>query len=301
MQRKRSQHIGGIITAALIALAIPSSAQAYSLGAADGSIEAAPIANQLGARTYRIVMDPSVPLERYAPRIDAYRAAGLRPQLVIGGTGTDVRGKTAEQGYWFINYALKAFKRWPDTYSISVHNEPELSGAGVCRYAQNFRRAYKALKKAGVPRVLFGEFSPAYPLQWTEAIVERCGKITADGFAWHCYDQHKNWVGIDNARLIKRKLTEFRKQIHSPRGYSLALYCTEYGALTRTTSSCDCNVSDQDGARRWSRALKIAREQKLVQIVAWGISETHENSKWDSSIQRTDGSFRPAFKVIAER
>jgi hypothetical protein len=287
------------------ALALPASAHAYTLGAADGTTEAAPLAQQLGARTYRIVLDPSTPLEHYAPRIDAYRAYGMRPQLVIGGTGTDVRGKTDSQGYWMTNYALKAFERWPDTYSISIQNEPDLSGSSVCQYARNFRRAYKTLKRAGVPRVLFGEFSPGNPIGWTAGAAE-CSRqdIVADGWAWHCYDAHKLWKGIGYARAFTTKLRRSRDRIHTPRGFTLPLYCTEYGALTRELSGRGGVVAatgGDDGARLWSRALGIAKRERLAQIVAWGITEVHTDSKWDSSLLRADGSIRPAFKVIADR
>lgn len=283
----------------------PKLAHAYTLGAADGSIEAAPFAEKLGATTYRIVIDPREGLEHYAPRIDAYQALGMRPQLVVGGTGTTVRGKTDEQGYWIINTALRAFRRWPDTYSISVVNEPDLAGIRVCQYARTFRRAYRALKAAGVPRVLFGEFSPTDPWRWTNAVVGRCdSEVTADGWAWHCYDAHELWNGIDHAYRFTKKLRASKSRIHSPRGFTLGLHCTEYGALTRELSGRGGTVAaagGENGARLWARALSIAKQQRLVQIVAWGISETHGDSVWDSSLVRADGSFRPAFDTIAHR
>src|SRR3954468_11960722 len=139
----------------LAVLIVPSSAHAYVLGAADGTAEAAPLAQQLGAKTYRLGMDSTAPLEAYAPRIEAYRAVGMRPQIVVDGTSTSVRGRTGKN-WQTINYAIHAFKRWPDAYSVSVFNEPGLAGIGVCQYARTFNRAYKMLKRAGVPRVLFG-------------------------------------------------------------------------------------------------------------------------------------------------
>jgi hypothetical protein len=294
-----------VLLGLMLSLLVPTSAQAFTLGAADGSIEAAPIAKELGAKTYRVVIDPREGLEHYAPRIDAYQRLGMNPQLVIGGTGTDIRGKTDEQGYRIINTALKAWKRWPDTYSISVINEPDLAGTKVCQYSRTFRRAYKALKAAGVPRVLFGELSPTDPWRWTNAVISRCGhEITADGWAWHCYDAHKVWKGIDYARSFTKRLRENRARIHSPRGFTLPLYCTEYGALTRDLSGRGGAVAaagGENGAKLWARALTIAKQQQLAQIVAWGIQETHADSVWDSSLVRSDGSFRPAFHIIQNR
>jgi hypothetical protein len=225
----------------------------------------------------------------------------MRPQLVIGGTGTTVRGKTAREGYWMINTALVAHKRWPGTYSISIQNEPDLSGASACRYAQNFRRAYKALKKAGVKRVLFGEWSPGMSMGWTPQILKRCtkktGPITADGYAWHCYDQRKEWQGISEADGMKGWLNDNRRLLRTPAKKALSLYCTEYGVLTRG----DHAMSDEKGAQMWRNALKLAKRYGVKQIVAWGLSEAHADSIWDSSLTRADGSFRPAFDVIQNR
>jgi hypothetical protein len=122
-----------VLLGLMLSLLAPTTANAFTLGAADGSIQAAPIAKELGAKTYRVVIDPREGLEHYAPRIDAYQRLGMRPQIVVGGTGTSVRGKTAGEGYWLINIALAAHKRWPGSYSIGIQNEPDLSGASACR------------------------------------------------------------------------------------------------------------------------------------------------------------------------
>jgi hypothetical protein len=284
-----------VLAATLLA---PASAHAYVLGAADGSTEAAPLAAQLGARTYRLVMDSTQPLDSYAPRIEAYRAQGLRPQFVVDGTGTDVRGRHG-QNWQTINYAIHAFRRWPDAYSVSVMNEPNESGISACQYGRTFRRAYKMLKRAGVPRVLFGEWSPNSPMAWTSAMLTRCHlpRLTADGFAWHCYGPRPNWTGITEAPLINRYLRSVRDRLHTPRGFTLPIYCTEYGVITRGVYSD--GLSDPQGASRWALALRLARKYHLAQIVAWGITEAPLDATWDSSIVRADGSPRPAFATLA--
>lgn len=293
-----SHRIRIALAALLLGLLIPASAQAYTLGAADGTADAAPLAQHLGAKTYRLVMDSTQPLESYAPRVEAYRAQGMRPQIVVDGTGTDVRGRTG-QNWQTINYAVKAFRRWPDAYSVSVMNEPNESGISACQYGRTFRRAYKMLKRAGVPRVLFGEWSPGAPLQWTSAMLTRCHlpSLTADGFAWHCYDDHPQWFGIGQAREAGRYLKSVRKRLHTPRGFALPMFCTEYGVITRGMYAA--GGSDSQGAARWARALRLARKHHLSQIVAWGITEAPTASAWDSSLRRADGSPRPAFGVIA--
>lgn len=298
-----------ILTIALIAFATSAInttvAQAYTLGAADSSTQAAPLAGQLGAHTYRVVMDSTVPLEAYAARIDAYRAYGMKPQLVIDGTGTSVRGRHGKN-WQTINYAIHAFNRWPDAYSVSVMNEPNESGISVCQYARTFDRAYRMLKAAGVPRVLFGEWSPNQPIAWNDAVRDRChAKVVADGWAWHCYDANDRWTGIQYARQIRSYLRKQRHFMHTRKGNPLGMYCTEYGALTRplvnSAGVAAAALTDDDGARAWSNALRQARRYGVREIVAWGVMEAPSGSRWDSSIVDSDGRPRQAFQVIASQ
>src|SRR4051812_14230459 len=261
----------------LAVLIVPSSAHAYVLGAADGTAEAAPLAQQLGAKTYRLAAGSTLPLQTYAPRTEAYRAPGMRPQIVVDGTGTSVRGRYGKN-WQTINYAVHAFKRWPDAYSVSVLNEPDLAGISACQYADTFRRAYKMLKRAGVPRVLFGEWSPSNAERWTLAM-RRCGKITADGFAWHCYDWAKSWVGITHAGTLTDDLKRMRYRLHTRHGHALPLYCTEYGVPTPGRYS----YASQNGAEMWGRAFAYVRRYHVQQIVAWGVLEVGGASEWDTS------------------
>jgi hypothetical protein len=286
-------------TLASLTVVFSAQAQAFTLGAADGTPEAAPLAKQLGARTYRLVMDSRFPLESYAPRIEAFRAMGMRPQIVVDGTGTEVRGKHG-RNWQTINYAVHAVKRWPDAYSVSVMNEPNMSGISVCQYAKTYRRAYRMLKRAGAQRVLFGEFAPTTepnPLDWTAAAARCTDGIVADGWAWHCYD-HGGWYGINKARVIAGWLKVMRKSkwpIRSSTGRALQMYCTEYGALTRG----DHARSEHDAARSWGRAFNLVRRWKVQQIVAWGVAEVGSHSKWDTSVFDANGNPRRSAAVIA--
>jgi len=286
-------------TAALVAILLlpTTTAGAYVLGAADGTVEAAPIARQLGARTYRLIMDSTIPLETYAARVDAYRAEGMVPQIVVDGTGTTVRGRTG-QNWQTINYAIHAYQRWPDAYSVSVINEPNMAGLSACQYARTFRRAYKMLKAAGVRRVLFGEWAPHTPLEWTAAAVKCLPADTvADGWAWHGYNPGALWFGIDHAGEIRAFLRTIRHGLHTRTGQSLPIYCTEYGVATRGPAE----YGEPEAAQAWEKALALTRMYGLKQIVAWQIAEVGENSKWDTSLVDASGRPRAAFHAIAGR
>jgi len=297
-----------LLVIALSASAINTTvAQAYTLGAADSSSQAAPLAAQLGARTYRIVMDPSVPLDVYAPRVEAYRAAGMLPQIVVGGTGTTVRGKTTTEKWRIVNYAVHALQRWPDTYSVSVINEPDMAGVSVCQYAKTFRTAYKMLKAAGAKKVLFGEWSPGNPLRWSDRSA-RCtngGGVVADGWAWHGYDANASWIGVKDTKQIRTFLRAMRPLMHTRKGSPLPMYCTEYGALTRALRNhvgvVAAALSDDAGAYAWANALRQVRRYGIRQIVAWGVMEAPSGSKWDSSLVDSAGRPRQAFNVIASQ
>jgi len=274
-----------------------TTASAYVLGAADGNVDAAPIARQLGARTYRLIMDSTIPLEAYAPRVEAFRAQGMVPQIVVDGTGTTVRGKTG-RNWQTINYAIRAYQRWPDAYSVSVLNEPDLAGLSACQYARTFRRAYKMLKAAGVRRVLFGEWSPHTPREWTLAAMRCLPQDTvADGWAWHGYDVGADWYGIQHAADIRRFLRSARHDLHTRMGEPLPVYCTEYGMMTRGPGG----YGETDAAARWSRALSLASRYGFRQIVAWQILELPAWSRWDSSLVDSTGRPRAAFATIVNR
>jgi len=271
-----------------------TAAQAYTLGAADGNPAAAPIAAHVGARTYRIVMDPNAPLDAYADRIEAFRAHGMRPQIVVGGTGTTVRGRTTVEKWQIVNTAIHAFERWPDTYSVSVINEPDLAGVSACQYAKTYRTAYRMLKRAGVPRVLFGEFSPLNPLRWTKRALDCVGSLKTDGWAWHGYDSLPSYTGMARVAEVRRFVDA--TSLRTGRGNHPELYCTEYGVKTRG----DAANTEAEGRAMWARALSNARRYKVAEVVIWQILPVDGDSEsWDTSIVAADGHPRPAFATIA--
>ena len=275
------------------ALAVPSTASAYVLGVGDRADGDPQVSRSLGARVYRVVIDPDVPLAAYDARIYRFRAAGMEPQLVVGGTGT----RRHAHRWGLERVALAAYHRWPFVYSISVVNEPDISGMSACAYARTYQRAYRLLKRAGVRRVLFGEWSPVNPLGWTHKILTRCGvRLHVDRFAWHCYDQYRFWTGgVGNTPVIRRFLHKYRSKLG---GHTPLLHCTEYGAILRFASGP--TGEDEVGAiRRWRAALRIG-SQYLAELVAWDIHSPDSTSAWDSSLVEPDGRERPAFHVVRQ-
>ncbi len=163
------------------------------------------------------------------------------------------------------------------------------------------------LKRAGVPRVLFGEWSPRHPLKWTSATIGRCRQqVTADGWAWHCYDPAPSWFGVGHAREIRDWLRANRAGIHTPRGFTLPMFCTEYGVIARypdqtaAAAAATLERANTQGAAMWANALHVA-SRYLVQIVAWGVVDDTPSSSWDSSLVAADGTPRAAFATIADR
>jgi hypothetical protein len=271
-----------------------SVAHAYVLGVADAA-DANPAAGTLlKATVYRLVLDPAVPLETYDARIAAHRSAGQEPQLVVGGTGTT--NHAASHGV--VDYAVSAAERWPYAYSISVINEPNESGIGVCEYARTYLAAYRALHALGVRRILFGEWAPGGAIRWHIAVLTRCKntspflrEIVTD-VAWHAY-----WTSIlwgPGFRAIARQL-----HMTVPR-----LYATEAGAVLHCNSNLDitsATEANRVGVTYWRMALSATRRDRLTEVVVWELHSPGPLSHWDSGLIEPDGGARSAFAMIANR
>jgi hypothetical protein len=297
-QASRRHSVRVILAGAVVALvafacaATPSFAFTFGVGdRADGNPQAS---RALGARVYRLVIDPEVPLPFYDARIYRFRAAGMEPQLVIGGTGTRHHARS----WLIVATAVEAARRWPFAYSVSVVNEPDLSGMSACEYARTYRAAYRALRHAGVRRVLFGEFSPNAPVRWTRAILARCGlRLRVDRFAWHAYDFDAFEGAIYRTREIREWLHDHRDRLG---GHTPALHVTEYGVPTRRLcAACSRPLSEGAALAHWRRALRVARRY-LTELVAWDVHAPDSSSSWDSSLVEPNGRERPAFGLIRE-
>lgn len=267
----------------------PPSAHAYTLGVGDGAQFPAQPSADLGAKTYRVVIDPDLPLESYTPRILAHRAVGQEPQLVIGGTGT--KNHAGSRG--IVRAAVAAAKRWPSAYSVSVVNEPNESGMSVCEYARVYVAAYRSLKAAGVKRILFGEWSPNNALGWQHATLTKCPKASkalkgkVSRVAWHAYGPAIDF-GPELASMTKRIA-----------GHTPKLYVTEAGFMVSYQGVVKAaSAADTGGMRYWRHAMNVAKAQ-LEQIVVWDLHATGATSAWDSSLVDGSGRRRPAFNLIA--
>jgi hypothetical protein len=275
--------------AALVAAPMASAAK-YDVGVGDSSLYPAAESAGLHAKALRVVVDPSRPLSVNDAHILAHREIGQLPQLVIGGTGT--RNHRSTKG--IVAAAVAAARRWAPVYSVSVVNEPDTAGVGVCDYAKTYVQAYPKLKAAGVKRVLFGEWSPKDALKWQKATLTRCGATSralrsmVGNVAWHAYG-----TGMDLAKPIKAATKTVTHR--TPK-----LYVTEAGYVLRHRSGQVLNAGlFQGGVAWWQNALKVASTH-LTEIVAWDI-RARPGGVWDSSLIDSTGHERPAFAVIANR
>jgi len=275
---------------AIIALVlVPASAGAstYTFGIGDRADASATATRSLGARVYRVVIDPARPLASYDAQIYAHRRVGQEPQIVIGGTGTTHHA--SQKG--IVATAVAAVQRWPYVYSVSVVNEPDLSGMAVCTYARTYRQAAAAMHVLG-KRILFGEFSSHGTLSWTRAILRRCGRTVIKNFAWHAYDADPRQEGAIN------NTANVRKTLHDLLGYTPSLYITEYGIITRGPNAV---ATENASTSHWKRALRQVRQNGVREIVAWGVHEAPPGSTWDSRLIQANGRKTPAYRMLAAR
>ena len=272
----------------VLAFCQASEASAYTLGVGDGAQFPAQPSADLGAKTYRVVIDPALPLEDYTPRILAHRAVGQEPQLVIGGTGT--RNHASSRG--LVRAAVEAANRWPSAYSVSVVNEPNESGMSVCEYARTYLAAYRSLRAMGVKRVLFGEWSPNNTLGWQAATLRKCPRTSK---ALHGKIKHVAWHGYGPAIDYGRAIVGITRQFA---GQTPKLYVTEAGFMVSYQGVVKAaSVADNGGVRYWRHAMNVAKRE-LSQIVAWDV-HSPQSGAWDSGLIDGNGRPRPAFNVIA--
>lgn len=277
-----------LLAALFIAIAPASATAAPIFGTAD-SLDAT--SEQLGwsaslhSNVSRVLIDVSQPLASYDEAIQSRRDAGMRPQFVIGGLYAGPMPTPAQ--------AVAVYRRWPDAIAISVGNEPELASLlhDKCAYRHTFNRIYKALKRAGAPRVLFGEFAPMAPVHYATELLA-CGPITADGFAWHAYDWKAKWTGsVVRVAALSRWIHGHARWLHTPRGYSLPLFVTEYGQRSE----------ERTAASRWGTALRLAEKYNVKEIVAYGVNAPSHAGNWNTSLFSTDGDEAPSVSLIRAR
>jgi len=265
----------------------PSAAHATTLGAADAAYppQSSMLAQQLlGATTSRIVIDPTKPLgPTYDAAVRMRRAAGLQPQFVVGGMAT--KANKANDLHLVARATVATFRRYPDAYSVSMFNEPDLAGVPICRYARVFRATYRTLKRLGAQRVLLGEVMANTTTDWLRAWHD-CHEPAGDGFALHGYGLIPTLPGAPMHWGSVARLS---------RSMGLEPYITEFGVPTRGVYA----KSQQQAAAIWSDALGRAEAIGVQQLVIYHVSEADSGSKWDTSVVDDRGRPSLAFGVIA--
>lgn len=282
-----------IAVAVLVAvLASASPAPAAVIGTQDGP-DASPAELAQDAtfsKVARVLVNPSVDLRIYDPIIEAREQAGMQVQLVLGGVYAGPAPTPAQ--------AAAVVHRWPHAFSYSVVNEPEnarspygSSWANHPRqYVRMFNAAYRAMKRAGAKRVLLGEWSSSSLLDYLNLLP---GRIVADGLAYHPYD-HGNQGSIENTRNVARVTRAIRASIHTPRGYALPLFWTEFGVRGPETWLKD--AVERQPERRVAQALAVARKYRVAEVVFYGVHGPVE--QWDTALFNADGSTRSVGRVL---
>jgi hypothetical protein len=243
------------------------------------------------------------------------RARGFNVQLVLGGVGARPPAwagggdyGTVGQGSYrylddraFVRFVKAAARRYGHRVKLwSILNEVEISGYPAERYASLYKRSRRAIRRyAGRRgRVLWGEFSPHAPLQYTRDVLAASrGPVIADGFALHPYSgtHAAREGGLDNLGKAKRRVASWsrgkRRRLVTPGGSPLPIYGTEYGCQTRTNAEAEC-------ARQWHDGLEQAARHRLRQLVAYQMIPKYHLT-WDTSLLRWDGSPSMAMWLIA--
>lgn len=236
---------------------------------------------------------------QYDSIVNQARARGLAPQLVLDNRTGSGMGN-AQQYADFVRAAGQHFRGRVNRYSLE--NEPDLR-MSPDKYRQLFVRGQKALAGADrSARVLFGELSPKDPIGYTKKVLAR-GNLSASGFAWHPYQDtdplakstNPYWGkgGIGSSRTIAKQLAALG--LKTKTGQTPGMYATEFGY----GKYGNANVSQEQAAALWPRAIQEARRAGLRQIVSHSLTGQGEGTNWDTGLLNPDGTPRPAYNALA--
>lgn len=286
-----------LLLSLLLLLVLAAPAQGAMLGTSDhlgASPEWLAQDAQVGSLT-RVLIDPRRPLSDYDAGIQARRDAGLRLMIVIGGLYAG--GTPTIQNPWggvapTVEQVVAVYRRYPDAFAYSLMNEPENAGwvRRPSKFRKTFNQLYRALKREGAKRVLLGEAAPTFVTRQLESWA-RSGKIVADGFSYHPYGYGLPG-SIENTGKMVKLLNRLRHRVHTPRGYALPIFWTEYGVRGAMSG----NVTDKRPVQRVEQALRIAEKYRVVAVVFYGVHGPNE--KWDTALWNLDGSARAVASVF---
>jgi hypothetical protein len=261
------KHATVCVLAVLIApLAYTAQAQALELGVQDAQAPAEQLngwATSIGAGWERLTV--SVGQSGVAEHIRASHAAGRKVILTVGGNGTQTRRPDFTAALAYITALPRA-----DAYTID--NEPDLDGVAACVYRRGWLKARRQLGRA----LLFGDFSPYEPLEFT-ARVKRCGPLPKHlDFALHPYQ----WTdplapGPDEGGI--GNLGRVRRALHGM-GITVTFWATEFAYLQDISVGRARIVTDARAAWLWPRALTQARRNHVKALVLY----TAQGHSWDS-------------------
>lgn len=265
---------------ALLALAVsPASAQALELGISDNQ---APLeqrtqwATSINATWERLIVSVGEP--DVAARIRATHAAGRNVILTVGGLGTSTRRPSFTR-------ALRYIRTLPRADRYTIGNEPDLDGVRPCVYRNGWMKARRVLGH----RLLWGDFSPHHPLQFTQRAAN-CGRLPKHlDMAIHPYQTADPLAPSPIATTDDREYSEggigrlkgAAGWLHRNAGVRVRWWITEFGYLAQRASENGitfAGVTDQRAAWLWPRALRQARRVRAKVLVIY----TAQGPTWDT-------------------
>lgn len=295
-------------TAHKVSVGTQDEGQVYT-GNAAASVQAA---KNLGATRWREIVDwrrvETAPGQYdwhlFDAAVDAANANHMKVQIVLGGVATQpppFYGANDQQAY--LNFVKAAAEHWGDKVALwSFLNEVDATGIAPCEYRDVFRKAEAIIKSTTHGKTLLGEFSPM-GLGFFKKVM-RCGPITTDGVAVHPYQWDKAPLKLSHGRQrlnlgnlphIKQLLdTRWKNAVHTRKGTPAKIYISEVGYLTRGPKA----VPERTAGRWWKQLFKVAESIRTPEVIAYHLSEAGTDEAWDSSLVRSDGSTRPAYRVI---
>lgn len=270
-----------------------------------GNLQSLDRGRDLGARSLRLFVAAKdtrrgggiYDFAKYDRTVDAALQRGIRPQLVLDSARDFSNGGDPHEFAKFTRAAARHFKGRVQRYSLI--NEPDLR-MSPDRYRELYIRGRRGVKAVdGGAQVLFGELSAHDPVAYTRKVLKR-GSLRADGFAFHPYQFQQDPMapgslrgGIGRLGQVSHELAKLN--IRTPMGRTPGLYLTEFGYATRG----EHEVSQNQAAAWWPRALRKAEGAHVRQLIAYHLTQAPAAAPWDTSLIDEQGRARPAYYALA--
>lgn len=198
----------------------------------------------LRASWIRIITTTTQDSAPIAERIRLAHGAGLKVILTVGGIGTSEPKPNVPATLRWINSLPRAEK-------YTWRNEPDLMGTNPCIHRRGWMRLRRVLGRL----LLWGDFSPYYPLTFTHA-ARRCGHLPEPlDIAVHPYR-------VDGEGSMGR--------LHPMK--NVKWWGTEYGQYH--------SASDEVSAVQWNRDLTTATRIGMKCLVIYDVA----GPTWDTKV-----------------